>query len=112
MKQSFLLLAIFFFGFLSGSLWQTLQQNLQPISVAPPIPLQPETVTMKIPDSNKQETKKTEEEKMSQALTDPDFKRVHDFLMLEKPIQMKLGQPKPQTQDLPLQNLPQKTTSE
>jgi cytoskeletal protein RodZ len=91
------LLVVFFIGFLSGSLWQTLQQNLRSIPVELSVTLKPEEteknkgVEISSPDNKLQKTM-MEEEKMSRALSDPDFKRVHDFLIRDKPIQMNLDQ--------------------
>jgi hypothetical protein len=80
-----ILFAVFFAGFLSGSLWQTLLQNLRQVSIEQSVHPITEAAEKMPP------TLLPDEEKISQALTDPDFKRVHDYLMREKPIQMKIS---------------------
>ncbi|MDR1963784.1 MAG: hypothetical protein LBQ50_08390 [Planctomycetaceae bacterium] len=90
MRQTIMLIivffVVFFIGFLSGSFWQTLLQNQRQVlvidsSVAPVTSPTAETV---------KPNKLTEEEQITQALTDSDFKRVHDFLIRESPMQMNL----------------------
>ncbi|MDR2438047.1 MAG: hypothetical protein LBE12_01580 [Planctomycetaceae bacterium] len=111
MKHSIVLVIflfiVFFVGFLSGSLWQALLQNrLQMLPQLPMTSVVPPTKPTNIsvpPNSGVKEDaenikgrntvtspKLTEEEQITQALTDPDFKRVHDFLIRESPIQMNL----------------------
>ncbi|MDR2755043.1 MAG: hypothetical protein LBC20_04995 [Planctomycetaceae bacterium] len=96
-----LLFIVFFIGFLSGSLWQVLLQNKLQIIPQPPVtPVAlPTNMSVTKNDNIKEEIKDfdtvtpqklTEEEQVTQALTDPDFKRVHDFLIRESPIQMNL----------------------
>ncbi|MDR3196974.1 MAG: hypothetical protein LBU34_03805 [Planctomycetaceae bacterium] len=101
MKQNtllvILLFIVFFIGFLSGSLWQTLLQNQLRIVTEPsvaPVVSPASTVVMENTNTKNMDTatpqKLTEDEQVTQALTDPDFKRVHDFLIREYPIQMNL----------------------
>ncbi|MDR2116920.1 MAG: hypothetical protein LBP87_11130 [Planctomycetaceae bacterium] len=94
-----LLFVVFFIGFLSGSLWQTLLQNQLRISTEPSVsPIAP-SVNTNVTENNNikninpptpQQLTETEEGQIIQALTDPDFKRVHDFLIRESPMQMNL----------------------
>ncbi len=90
-----LLPLLFFLGFLSGTLWQTLmiRNMLQSVFLQPPVV---ETQPRSVPDAAdqvKMQPQTSDEEKMEKALEDPDFKRVHDFLMRENPIQMDLTSP-------------------
>ena len=73
---------------MSGSYWQAMlfrasqpaivQETVREIESALEIPSPPTT----------------EEEKLAAAMEDPDFKRVHDFLARENPMQMNLDAPK------------------
>ncbi|MDR1142262.1 MAG: hypothetical protein LBL62_11255 [Planctomycetaceae bacterium] len=95
MKQNTLLVVllftVFFIGFLSGSLWQTLLQNRLQVSVEPPVASSADTKNSDTKNTGTVTPQKlTEEEQITHALTDQDFKRVHDFLIRESPIQMNL----------------------
>jgi hypothetical protein len=95
MKRSILLIIllfmVFFIGFLSGSFWQVFLQNRLQVSAEPSV-VSPAEIKNIGTENNDTVTpsKLTEEERVMQALTDPDFKRVHDFLIRESPIQMNL----------------------
>ncbi|MDR0336196.1 MAG: hypothetical protein LBI18_03800 [Planctomycetaceae bacterium] len=101
MKQHILLLilifVVFFIGFLSGSFWQVFLQSQLRVAVEQPIVLPAETKNIASDNIGTGTTSKsTEEERVIQALTDPDFKRVHDFLIRESPMQMNLESKEPE----------------
>ncbi|MDR0706008.1 MAG: hypothetical protein LBF88_13630 [Planctomycetaceae bacterium] len=88
-----LLFTVFFIGFLSGSFWQALLQSRLQVSAELPAASSAETKNKNIGTENIDPvtpSQLTEEEQTTQALTDPDFKRVHDFLIRESPMQMNL----------------------
>jgi hypothetical protein len=98
-----LLFTVFFIGFLSGSFWQALLQSRLQVFVEPPV-ASPAKIneTKNIGTENIDSvtsSKLTEDEQVTQALTDPDFKRVHDFLIRESPIQMNLEQINPENKN-------------
>ncbi|MDR0869392.1 MAG: hypothetical protein LBN39_01220 [Planctomycetaceae bacterium] len=57
----------------------------------PPIETPPEPVKPEVIRDHLQPEPEKKEEEMSEALKDPDFRRVHDFLERENPMQMNLG---------------------
>ena len=95
MKQNTLLIVllftVFFIGFLSGSFWQTMLQYRLQIADEPPIAASADIKRIGTENTNTvTPSQLTEEEQITQALTDPDFKRVHEFLIRESPMQMNL----------------------
>jgi hypothetical protein len=86
-----LLFPVFFIGFLSGSFWQALLQSRLQVSAELPVSSHAETKDIGTENiGTVTPSQLTEEEQVTQALTDPDFKRVHDFLIRESPMQMNL----------------------
>ncbi len=83
-----LLPVVFFLGFLGGMYWQTLmiRSAMRSVPRSPAEVQAPSVIVQSAPPSSA-------EEGLSQALEDPDFRRVHDFLMRDNPIQMNLEIP-------------------
>lgn len=94
----FLLFIVFFLGFLTGARWQA----DRPILVSLPQKTVKQdrlgetvknNVVQKHSVSEKKEKKSElsdEERQITKALEDPDFKRLHDHLMRQNPIQMNI----------------------
>ncbi len=110
MKNHFLLPLLFpliyLLGFLSGSCWQTLMFR-GVLQWTPPNATiqerQSESVASGLQHQSRQQNgaetlkpapaRPITEQSLEAALEDPDFKRVHDFLTRENPMQMNLDPP-------------------
>lgn len=86
------LVLVFFFGFFCGIRYEQVKSPDQADSgVAPAIRTESKTDPENVELSE-------EERRILKALEDPEFKKIHDLLIRENPIQMDLALPEPDSQ--------------